>query len=180
MLTARSRTVNDQAPARWTFLAFVPLLALIALWAWLVPYGFVAMWIAHDGQVDEIGQIPGFEVVERRVELVAGDRGGQVLLRPIDATSSELVDGLVVLGYQADGSDETAFSRPRSDRFGAASVSIRENEDATVAVDVAVSERDLTVNWWMITIVCAAAGGVLYALAAGARRPTGWPARAPA
>lgn len=178
MLTAQTRTVADAAPSRWSHLAFVPLLAIGALWGWLVPYGFVAMWLAHDTQVDEIGQIAGFEVVERRVELFAAERGGQLLLRPVDATAAELIEDLVVLGYRAGEGDRAELSRARSDRFAAETVSIVQADGETLSVEVSVVERDLTGTWWIITIVCGAAGGVLYALALGARRPRSWNGRA--
>lgn len=165
MLTAQPRMGSESNPSRWSYLAFAPLGVAAALWVWLVPYGFVALWLAHDSQVDEVAGISGFQALDRSVEPYPDDRGGRVLLGGVDATTAELIAGLEGLGYRPSSDDPLTFTRLRTDDLEADLVSIVENADGGVEVNVSVLDTDLTGTWWMITLVVVAGGGVLYALA---------------
>lgn len=170
MLTAQPRTASESNLSRWTYLAYAPLVAAAALWVWLVPYGFVALWLAHDTQVDEVAGISGFQALDRTVEPYPADSGGRVLLGGVEGTTAELIAGLEGLGYQPAADDPLILTRPRTDGLEADLVSIVESPDGGLEVHVSVLDTDLTRTWWMITIVVVAGGGVLYALAMNPRR----------
>ena len=136
--------------SRRVWWAYLPALAILGLFLFVVPYGFVELRVIHSGLVEEFEEVPGFELVDSDVNWYPIAAGGSVTLRALEGNGvDQLRAHAAGLGYDNGGfmAAGSWTGRVRDDGYDSDMFQLVDNGDGTITTNVSVFDTDLVMAW---------------------------------